>query len=810
MDVEHIFASIKNLRDKEEDNRIYDPAFGRYEAEDRYGLTTFWIVLERTTREHDNLLSEDNNIYVSRDSPVGSALIQNTFGEHKLRLPGGVGTIKIFNKAKYTPVSNLGLANDITISDSDNEYSFRTLHEALTALASSKQEILKIEEKLEIAKSAQNDTNVQQLRGELEKAKEERAYIGIQRFVRQYAALRWQPILDPEQDAIKCTKIFDGGTLVIDGGPGTGKTTTLVQRIKFLISKTIEEQLSLADRHLSKSHKEIIFSHEASWVFFSPSELLASFLKDTMAKEKLPAGSNTVKVWSTHRDAVTRLYDLKTKDEEDEEEDEREDEEDMEKDRKKEQARIFYTMTEDSLWDSPFINPNKNATDIIKNFYRFYFERQQGRVNHKGFDITIDANSIDFSNVNTHIRDLFQKHCDFSVSKFFESKLKKYQQSDDYKFDTKLVVDNKKGQFKKDSYTKAFNKTLVFLLDDIPKAYTAYRKKLLKDGEHYWNTDALHVLAGGEKQYIHFEEQNFLIYVINIFCRNLYLNDPLRFQESKKRSVVSYRTFYKPVIAIDEATDFSTLDLLAMHSFRHPEISSVTLSGDLMQSMTTGGLKSWECFSNVVDSSQIKNLNVSYRQSPTLLSIAQNICRLSTGIEAEYKSYMASDPSEPKPLLKLSNDENEKIRWIAKRVREVDKIYSQSKPPLPLPSVAVFVPHEDDISDFVKTLKKHLDGDIPVQGCPEGRILGDNAAVRVYAVDKIKGLEFEAVFFHNLDHLKADHDLLLRYLYVGLSRAAFYLGVTLSKRMDGEFNFFNYDPFSEYGNWDHSNEDGDE
>jgi DNA helicase IV len=51
--------------------------------------------------------------------------------------------------------------------------------------------------------------------------------------------------------------------------------------------------------------------------------------------------------------------------------------------------------------------------------------------------------------------------------------------------------------------------------------------------------------------------------------------------------------------------------------------------------------------------------------------------------------------------------------------------------------------------------------------------------VRVFDVQHIKGLEFEAVFFVGIDKLAARHPLLFdKYLYVGATRAATYLGLT--------------------------------
>ena len=41
-------------------------------------------------------------------------------------------------------------------------------------------------------------------------------------------------------------------------------------------------------------------------------------------------------------------------------------------------------------------------------------------------------------------------------------------------------------------------------------------------------------------------------------------------------------------------------------------------------------------------------------------------------------------------------------------------------------------------------------------------------------------MEFDVVFFHNIDKSTASRDLIRRYIYVGVSRAAFFLGVTLN------------------------------
>ena len=80
---------------------------------------------------------------------------------------------------------------------------------------------------------------------ELNKLKEERRILTMQqeemnnlsRYIRQQGKLRYNPILDPIQNKIKTTHLYDGKTIVINGGPGTGKTTTMIQRLKYLIDE---------------------------------------------------------------------------------------------------------------------------------------------------------------------------------------------------------------------------------------------------------------------------------------------------------------------------------------------------------------------------------------------------------------------------------------------------------------------------------------------------------------------------------------------------------------------------------------------
>ena len=62
--------------------------------------------------------------------------------------------------------------------------------------------------------------------------------------------------------------------------------------------------------------------------------------------------------------------------------------------------------------------------------------------------------------------------------------------------------------------------------------------------------------------------------------------------------------------------------------------------------------------------------------------------------------------------------------------------------------------------------------------CTDGRTISEANEVGIFDVNDIKGLEFETVFFLAIDRLAEQQELYARFLYVGTTRAATYLGIT--------------------------------
>lgn len=247
--------------------------------------------------------------------------------------------------------------------------------------------------------------------------------------------------------------------------------------------------------------------------------------------------------------------------------------------------------------------------------------------------------------------------------------------------------------------------------------------------------------------------------------------------------VNAYKEIARPIIGIDEATDFSECDIYAMQSLLYNEYNSLTLCGDLMQRLTPTGITSWNRIAPILNNMKVVEMKTSYRQSISLLNVAKELYKDTIGEEPNYNAYMKSK-KVPLPLAFVSPDEATKINWIEKRISEVYIAYGKR-----LPSIAIFLNNKSDIPTFVEALRNTdfiYDAGIEIVDGSEGNVLASSNQIRIYPIDVVKGMEFDVVFFHNIDNSKVDSDLIKRYIYVGVSRAAFFLGVTFTTEENNE------------------------
>ena len=233
---------------------------------------------------------------------------------------------------------------------------------------------------------------------------------------------------------------------------------------------------------------------------------------------------------------------------------------------------------------------------------------------------------------------------------------------------------------------------------------------------------------------------------------------------------------YRTQVLVDEATDFSPIQLSCMATLSHPSIQSFFACGDFNQRITSWGTRSVEQMKWAIPDIDIQTISIVYRQSLQLNTLARQIVNISGGNVADVvlPDYAENEGVPPVLALHMSNDVSTIAMWLAHRIREIEYFV------LRLPSIAVLVNSEEEVFSLASALGYALtDQNIRVVPCPDGQVQGQDSAVRVFNVKHIKGLEFEAVFFIGIDRLaEIQPNLYDKYLYVGTTRAATYLGIT--------------------------------
>ena len=126
----------------------------------------------------------------------------------------------------------------------------------------------------------------------------------------------------------------------------------------------------------------------------------------------------------------------------------------------------------------------------------------------------------------------------------------------------------------------------------------------------------------------------------------------------------------------------------------------------------------------------------------------------------------------------------QKANWIYERILEIETHLKSIEQDVSFPSIAILVNSKTDIEPLVSALNERLQNiNIDVEACYENAKGTDNH-VRVFCLDYIKGLEFEAAFFIDVDKIiERMPKLYDKFLYVGISRAATFLGITCEQEV---------------------------
>lgn len=909
-----IGESIQNRRDKE--FRFSIPQIGVARAlcsiiSDRFPQRDHVIWL--TNAERTPIQSfVDREIVVNKNTKVGGTIITGVTGRHPYVGPSGYSfDLDIFNFSSYTPENGVAVKGLTIQFDGDNSlYKYQTLNELLISEQFLKESLKKEETKKkqleearlqmqreeEAAKEAarkaaeaerkrleEEAKRLEELR--LQKEEEERkkaeeiaqleaSYqqaklraFTFRNFIKNESSLRSQHILDPSQETAKRSHLYDGVPLVIEGGPGTGKTTTMIQRLKFLLDKNAlnDYDSPLTTRQINELTDQLA----EKWQFFSPSPLLLRFLLNNMNAEGLSAveGKNVITI-GDFRQSMLSAYHLYNMD-----------------------TNGPFRSYKQSAGKTLILQPNvairefeqfcvKNSVDILLaaghlNTSEFSWHRDSLRIkalclqaekvkdiealmrllnslqDHeakkalakesklaelvKRVALKVQKLILDEEQTKTEVHSIFKKWEEERIAELADVEEDEMDESNEEenteevvlmdfeprlfnflkgllkqlaigKIDTKKKLSSRQKlvyekiqpliadiDLKEIGELEFFSKRYAFLckgvesnlINQIPRLYKVFRKNLLAKGNSsYYNLALLKSLVEKENnKHLHYDEQDLLIGFINNLAVDIRKRSKERYDRMVKRNkyISAYEDNKKPVIGVDEATDYTVMDYYFMYSFRHYEYAAFTLCGDIMQGLVKNGIKDWSVLKPILPNLEVCDLKVSYRQIPTLVKMAKEIYYAERGEMPPYDSRDKMVEGEPQPLAFISDDEDEKMEWIVERLREVYLAYNRT-----IPSVAIFIPNGRNVDSFVKLLSEQ-DGldEIKVSA---GKDTNITKAVKVYELSEVKGMEFEVAIFYDLDEAVKgdDKELMKRHLYVGISRASSHLAAIFNKEEGNE------------------------
>jgi hypothetical protein len=258
-------------------------------------------------------------------------------------------------------------------------------------------------------------------------------------------------------------------------------------------------------------------------------------------------------------------------------------------------------------------------------------------------------------------------------------------------------------------------------------------------------------------------------------------------------SIFNYLTLragvFRNQIMVDEATDFSIIQLACMRSLTSVDIDSFFACGDFNQRIVSSGVSSEEQLSWIITTNQVQKITAIYRQSQKLNDFAHDLLKhtdgdiSSLGQIPEESNHQGVDPVISEHLDKVDDI----AIWLSQRIIEINdrvNLGTENSERI-VPTIAVLVKDEQSVEPLANALNLCLEElSLTAEACLGGKSLGESTGVRVFNVEYIKGLEFEAVFFVSIDELALNlPELFDKYLYVGTTRAATYLGLTAVNKL---------------------------
>ncbi|MDR1052042.1 MAG: ATP-binding domain-containing protein [Deltaproteobacteria bacterium] len=233
-------------------------------------------------------------------------------------------------------------------------------------------------------------------------------------------------------------------------------------------------------------------------------------------------------------------------------------------------------------------------------------------------------------------------------------------------------------------------------------------------------------------------------------------------------SLAAHSRLLRNVVCLDDLADLSPVQIKIAACLADPRLGSVAAAGDLELRAAPWGLKTLDELEWALPRAALTELAVNYRQSRTLLELTDTLGR------AMLPRYSGSRYSATGPRCVLSagvDGPAKTLAWLTARLAEVAERLGK------LPSTAVLVAGPEEVGPLAEALAAALaPKNIRVRAVrPDGAGLGQGQAVRVMTVDDARGLEFEVVLV--VVPGGAPSAPAAKSLYLAATRAATYLGL---------------------------------
>lgn len=646
----------------------------------------------------------------------------------------------------------------------------------------------------------------------------------LKRIAVNQLSLKENLMLDEYQDNI--FRMEPNKAFVLMGPPGTGKTTTLIKKLGF----NLETKYSDSEE-------------QKSWYMFTPTKLLKEYLKEAFNRQSIAAPDTRLWVWDEYVLYLSRdifpiletsvrkgLIFPKSFQE-------------KKINYLKENTssfqqhcyEVFYTWQDEYFLKNLYAkykNILKSGTESVKEIFKSITDSD-----FKSFlDINLKINTISnkiedkIKSLNDDLDNLVVKlvretaifkNKSFSEVNEYLGNLQKSVQTEmlSYKTDKDFDAvddedeDNENDDEKINTSSKdanhIFRNYVVASIKSLSRGYSQKKKLSHK---------SLYYLVG---QYINFDniiddkhKQEIASYVIQIALlknfnklqnryisglvsrykiyrkeyASFYVNDidpkkitaleldilVLVFIKLIKLFKIEKEDLFRQQVFVDEITDFSTVQLSIMNNLLNDKSKTFFGAGDFNQRLTLEGVSSKDDLEWAIPKVEIEKITIPYRQSCQLTELSQLLIGKTLN-EVKQPKYI--DMEGKQPILGYNMvDINYMAKWLADRIIEIDRIMEGK-----LPSIAILVNSEEEIQPLANAMNNCLeDNNINVTPCFKG-VVGSENGVRIFSIEYIKGLEFEAVFFINIDILaKEKPEIFDKYIYVGASRAATFLGLTCS------------------------------